>query len=479
MEQSEEGVLAFIREWGLYTDFYQLTMAQGYWRHGLHREPATFDYYFRKMPCDTGYVVFAGLADVLDAVAHFTFPAEALERLKEEGFAEGFIDYLRDFRFEGDIYAPREGEIVFDNEPVVIVKGKVLECQLIETMLLNIINYQSLIATRASRISKVTGAGRLFSDFGFRRGHGMGAIQGSRAAVIGGAASTSNVLAATKYGLKVMGTMAHSWIQVFEDELLAFRRYAEVYPDHCVLLVDTYNTLHSGVPNAIKVGKELAEKGHRLKAIRIDSGDMAYLARKARAMLDAAGMDYVKILSSNQLDEYLIRSLNLQKAPIDGFGVGTRLITSYQCPAMGGVYKLSSFGGKPRLKLSDDIAKISLPGEKWVWRFYDRSDYFYRDGIYLSDEDPATEHCVCHPTYQSMFTNISGYKMERLQQAVMKEGKILDIERDPYAISDYRKKRLMQVPQETQRFENPHVYKVGLSRALWDLRDKLIKQHSK
>ncbi len=475
----KKGILSLNRQWGFYTDFYELTMAQGYYKFGMQHKRAVFDYYFRKMPCNVGYVVFAGLADFLDAVSGFIFTDEAIERLREEGFDKDFLSYLKNFKFQGDIYAPEEGEIVFNNEPLIVVKGNVLEAQLIETLLLNFINYQSLIATRASRITQVTGPDRVFSDFGFRRGHGLGAIQGSRAAAIGGAASTSNVMAAETYGLRLMGTMAHSWIQVFDDELLAFRHYAEVYPDKCVLLVDTYNTLESGIPNAIKVGKELATQGQRLKAIRIDSGDMAYLARRARKMLDDAGMQYVKILSSNQLDEFLIRSLNLQKAPIDGFGVGTQLITSYQCPALGGVYKLSEFDGHPRLKLSDDIIKISLPGDKWVWRFYDAQNRFYRDGIFLSEEPPASFSKVIHPTYKSMWTKVSKHHYERLQHHVMKKGEILDIERDPYMISRYRQQRLKQLPEETQRFENPHVYKIGLSEELWNLRDKLIKQHKR
>ena len=477
--QEPSSILSIIDQWGLYTDFYELTMSQGYFIHGLYEKPASFDYYFRKMPCSSGYVVFAGLADLLDAISNFTFSEAALQRLKNEGFRDDFIQYLKTFKFQGDIYAPQEGEIVFSNEPIIIVKGNVLECQIIETLLLNIINFQSLIATRASRIENVTGPERLFADFGFRRAHGMGAIQASRAAIIGGATSTSNVMAAEMYDLKVMGTMAHAWIQVFDDELLAFKKYAQVYPDNCVLLVDTYNTLKSGVPNAILVARELEEKGHRLRAIRIDSGDMAYLSKQARYMLDNAGMPYVKIFSSNQLDELLIRSLNLQHAPIDGFGVGTRLVTSYDCPALGGVYKLSSFDRKPRMKLSDDIVKISLPGGKWVWRFLDKEGTFYRDGILLDDQSPESISRLFHPTYKNMNTKVAGLSYQKLQTQVMNAGVITSIERNPYRISDYRKKRLSMLSNETKRFENPHIYKVGLSKKLWNLRSDLMKVHQK
>ncbi len=462
---------------GLYTDYYELTMAQGYFKQGLHEDQAVFDYFFRRMPCGSGYVIFAGMVDFLDALQSFRYEEEDLAFLKKQGFEDDFLDFLSRFRFKGTIIAPREGEVVFNNEPLISVEGGILETQLIESLLLNLINFQSLIATRASRIESVLKAGQTFVDFGLRRAQGLAGYQAARAAVIGGAGGTSHTQAARLYGLKVIGTMAHSWIQTFDDELEAFRRYVEIYPDKATLLVDTYDTLHSGVPNAIKVAKELEQKGYRLNAIRIDSGDMAYLSVKARQMLDEAGLEYVKIISSNSLDEYLIRSLNLQDAKLDGFGVGTRLVTSYQCPALDGVYKLSVFKGLPRLKISEDVAKISLPGKKTLWRVYDENGMFYRDAILLSGENPEETETIFHPDYEFKNTRIAGLPKEPLRHTVMKEGQVIPPERNPYIISEYRRERMRKLSPEMKRFENPHVYKVGVSRKLFDLRRNLIKSH--
>ncbi|NPA43742.1 MAG: nicotinate phosphoribosyltransferase [Chlorobi bacterium] len=462
---------------GLYTDFYELTMAQGYFYHGLLDKEAVFDYFFRRMPCDSGYVIFAGLADLLEAVENFGYGDEELAFLAEQGFRPEFLDYLRDFRFHGRITAPREGEVVFNNEPIVSVKGSIVEVQVIETVLLNFLNFQSLIAMRASRIESVLLPGKTFADFGLRRAQGLAGLFASRAAVIGGASGTSNTMAARIYGLKPIGTMAHSWVQTFDDELEAFRKYVEIYPDNAVLLIDTYDTLRSGLPHAITVAKELEARGHRLKGVRIDSGDMAYLSREVRRKLDAAGLDYVKIIASNSLDEYIIRSLNLQNAQIDSYGVGTKLVTSYQCPALDGVYKLAVFDGKPRLKISEDIAKISLPGEKELWRIYDQNGYFYRDAVILADEDIDRIDRIYHPDYEFKYTDIRGLRKEKIRYPVMEGGRSLPVEKDPYAISEFRRERLAKLPPETKRFENPHVYKVGVSKKLFDLRKELIRQH--
>ncbi len=463
---------------GLYTDFYELTMAQGYFKHGLHDQPAVFDYFFRRMPCGSGYVIFAGLADLLEALKDFRYDERALSFLKKQGFQDDFLQFLAGFRFRGKILAPKEGEVVFNNEPLISVEGGILEVQLIESLLLNFINFQSLIATRAARIESVLEGGQTFVDFGLRRAQGLAGFQAARAAVIGGAAGTSHTQAAKIYGLKAIGTMAHSWIQTFDDELTAFRKYVEIYPDNATLLVDTYDTLRSGVPNAITVAKELEAKGFRLRAIRIDSGDMAYLSRRTREMLDEAGLDYVKIISSNSLDEYLIRSLNLQGARLDGFGVGTRLVTSYQCPALDGVYKLSVFNGKPRLKISEDVAKISLPGKKSLWRVYDDKGMFYRDAILLEDENPGEVKQIFHPDYEFKNTRIKDLKKEPLRRVVMDNGEAQPVESNPYVISEYRKERMKKLSPEMKRFENPHIYKVGVSRKLFDLRRNLIKSHS-
>ncbi len=464
---------------GLYTDLYELTMAQGYFFNGLHERPAVFDYFFRRMPCESGYVIFAGLADLVRALENFRYDDADLDFLSRQGFRKEFLDYLKNFRFTGELTAPREGEVVFNNEPLVTVHAPIVQAQLVESLLLNYLNFQSLIATRAARIEHVLKPGQSFVDFGLRRAQGWASYMAARAAVIGGASATSHTDAGRLYGLRVTGTMAHSWIQTFDDELEAFRRYARVYPDRAVLLVDTYDTLRSGVPNAITVAKELEASGHRLQAIRIDSGDMAYLSREARKMLDAAGLDYVKIISSNSLDEYIIRSLNQQGARLDGFGVGTRLVTSYQCPALDGVYKLSVFDGRPRLKISEDVAKISLPGPKKLYRIFDRHGLFYRDAIILDDEQIEDIERIYHPDYEFKNTVIGGLRAEPLRQTVMRDGRLcVDLETDPYRISAFRRERMKHLSPETLRFENPHIYKVGVSRKLFDLRRELIRRHS-
>ena len=463
---------------GLYTDFYELTMAQGYFLNGLHHHPVVFDYFFRRMPCQSGYVVFAGLADLVEALDGFRYGPAEIDFLHRQGFRDEFLDYLKQFRFTGDLIAPLEGEIIFNNEPIVTIRAHIVEAQLIESMLLNYLNFQSLIATRATRMENTLKDGQSFADFGLRRAQGTASIMASRAAVIGGASGTSNAQAAGLYGLKVIGTMAHSWIQTFDDELTAFRRYVEIYPEGAVLLVDTYDTLRSGVPHAIIVAHELEKQGHRLAAIRIDSGDMAYLSRKARQMLDEAGLSYVKIIASNSLDEWIIRSLNLQGARIDSFGIGTKLVTSYQCPALDGVYKLAVFDGHPRLKISEDVAKISLPGDKEVWRIYDQNGYFYRDAVVLAEENIAEVDTIYHPDYAFKNTRIAGLKAEALRRVILHEGQpAFTLETNPYHISQYRKSRLAKVPPEILRLENPHIYKVGVSRALFDLRHSLIARY--
>ncbi|RMD73605.1 MAG: nicotinate phosphoribosyltransferase, partial [Bacteroidetes bacterium] len=325
---------------GLYTDLYELTMAQGHFFAGRHETRAVFDYFFRKNPFEGGFVVFAGLADLLEALQDFRYSAEDIDYLAAQGFKPEFLDWLRHFRFRGDVWAAREGEVVFPYAPIVRVEGTIVETQLVETLLLNLLNFESLIATKAARMRLVAGD-RIIAEFGLRRAQGYGGMQATRAAIVGGANNTSNVLAGLHYGLPVTGTMAHAWIQSYEDELTAFRKFAEQYPERCILLVDTYDTLRSGIPNAITVARELEQRGYRLFGIRLDSGDLAWLSKRARQMLDEAGLTYVKILASNQIDEYVIRSLREQQAPIDGYGVGTRLVTGHSSPALDGVYKLS------------------------------------------------------------------------------------------------------------------------------------------
>ncbi len=462
------------RHIGLYTDFYELTMAQGYFFQGMAEKPAAFDYFFRKNPFDGGFVIFAGLGDLLPMLEQLQFEADDLEYLRSQGFRDEFLTFLRNFRFQGTVYAPPEGEVVFPYEPVVRVEGRMFEVQLIETLVLNFLNFQSLIATKAARIRRVAGD-RIFLDFGLRRAQGLGGMQATRAAIIGGASGTSNVLAGWQYDIPVSGTQAHSWIQSFPDELTAFRAFAQLYPDRCILLVDTYDTLKSGVPNAITVAKELEAQGHRLLGIRLDSGDLAYLSKQARKMLDAAGLHYVKIFASNQLDEYAIRSLNEQNAPIDGFGVGTRLAVGRPSAALDGVYKLCWFDGTPRLKISEDITKVSLPDRKQVWRYWNSNGYFYADGIALAAESAPTT--LFHPFFPHQHVDVAHLDKEPLLRQVMVNGKIVSPLPSVQESAAYAQQRLAHLEPEYQRFEEPYVYKVGISKALMELRDSLVFAH--
>ncbi len=459
---------------GSYTDLYQLTMGQIYFLKGRRETQAVFDYFFRKSPFGGGYTVFAGLADVLAAIERLRFDAADLEYLGAVGLNPDYIAYLKGFRFRGTIHASREGDLIFPTRPVLRVEGNIIEAQLIETLLLNLLNFQSLIATKASRCRQVAG-NRVLIDFGLRRAQGLGGYHASRAAIVGGFDSTSNVRAGRDFGVGVSGTMAHSLIQSDVDELTAFRRFAEGRPDDCVLLVDTYDTLKSGVPNAIRVAGEMAQRGQRLKGIRLDSGDLAYLAKQSRAMLDAAGLGYVKIAASNQLDEWVIKSLLEQDAPIDVFGVGTNLITGQPDAALDGVYKLALSDGQPRIKLSESIAKITLPQSKQVFRVLDEGRFFGADVVGLHDEEDIT--VMHHPfePYKSLL--IARYAKEPLLHKVMEHGRILGDQPAVKKIAEFCRGRLALLPTEYKRFQNPHIYKVGISEKLRHLRDRLILQH--
>jgi nicotinate phosphoribosyltransferase len=464
------------QSFGLYTDMYELTMGQAYLKEGMADAPACFDYFFRTNPFEGGYVVFAGLRDALEVLAELRFSRDDLEYLKSLNFSAEFIARLEKFRFQGDLYSVREGEVIFPLEPVVRVQGTLVETQLIETVLLNILNFESLIATKASRIRLAAGE-RILSDFGLRRAHGLGGVQASRAAVIGGFDSTSNVYSACRYDLKPAGTMAHSYVESHEDEITAFRRYAEAHPRNSVFLVDTYDSLRSGVPNAITVAKEMERRGHRLLGIRLDSGDLAFLSKKARQMLDEAGLSYVKIVVSNLLDEYLVRSLLEQGAPIDIFGVGTRLVTGVPDAALDGIYKLAEVGGSPRLKLSESIAKITLPGRKTIFRYVTKEEFFEADAVCLVDEGPIAR--IIHPYEPEKSLNLAPYDPDPLLFKVMEKGEILGESESIDAMALYSRHRLDRLPAEHKRFENPHVYKVGLSERLARLRDELVHRHRK
>ena len=459
---------------GLYTDYYELTMAQGYLRNGMKETPAVFDYFFRKNPFGGEYVVFAGLGDMLAMIRNFRFSTEAIGFLEAQGFEDQFLRWLEDFRFRGDVLSVREGEIVFPIEPCIRVEGNIIETQLLETLILNVINFESLIATKANRIRHAAGD-RILMDFGLRRAQGSGGIQASRAAIIGGFQKTSNTYSALQYGLEPSGTMAHSWVQSFEDEAEAFRAYSKLFPNQSILLVDTYDTINSGLPNAIRVAHELEKQGQKLKGIRIDSGDLSYLSKKARKMLDMAGLGDVQIFASNQLDEFIITSLMKQSAPIDGFGVGTALITGKGSGgALDGVYKLSMIHDKPTLKVSENRSKSTLPGKKELFRCIDEDGNFRADVICLEDE--KSFRTMVHPFESEKRTKIGNYHREELLMKVMEKGSVTDERRTPYEISEFARQRLAQLPDEHKRFTFPQEYKVGISPGLLKSRNWLSRK---
>lgn len=461
---------------GLFTDHYELTMAQAFFLSGKKDMTASFDYFFRNPPFKGSYVVYAGLQDLLNLLESYEFGKEDCDFLHKTGFHSDFIEYLKGFRFRGNILAPLEGEIVFPVEPVMRVEGNIIETQLIETLLLNTINFESLIATKASRVRFSAGEKRIV-DFGLRRAQGLGGIQASRAAVIGGVNSTSNLFAASLYDIESTGTLAHSWIQSFDDELEAFRAFSMAFPKKCILLVDTYDTLKKGIPNAITVAKEMENRGEKMHGIRLDSGDLAYLSKRARKMLDHAGLEYVKIIASNQLDEYVIRSLREQNAPIDVFGVGTSLVTGRPDAALDGVYKLVESNEKPRLKISEDFEKMILPGRKKIIRLLDEEDKFYADAVALADETEFDR--IYHPFRPEKSTEINKYKKELLLNHVIRGGNSVSENRSVKTIAEYSKTRMKQLPDEHKRFEFPHIYKVGITQKLMDLRSQLVNDIKK
>lgn len=460
-----------------YTDKYQLTMAQVYFLKGHGTQNAVFDYFFRKLPFQGGYAVFAGLEDLLETLENLAFSTADIAYLQTQGFHPDFLEYLQNFRFNGTIYAFEEGDIIFPRCPIVRVEANIIEAQLIETLLLNLLNFQSLIATKAHRIHQVAG-GRKLMEFGLRRAQGPGGYYASRASIIGGFDSTSNVSAGRDYNIPISGTMAHSFIQSYDSELAAFQDFANSWPDQCILLVDTYNTLESGIPNAIQIAKEMEAQGKRLKGVRLDSGDLAFLSRKARQMLDNEGLNYVTITVSNQLDEYVIKSLLEQKSPIDAFGVGTNLVTGSPDSALDGVYKLAYANNKPRIKVSENPAKITLPGQKQTYRILDNDGNFAgADVIALADEELVDKmHHLFDTSKSFTFQNA---RKEPLLKKVMEHGKRLFAAKPLKKIAEYSKQRLDSLPVEYKRLTNPHLYKVGLSDGLKLQREQLMKEHER
>jgi nicotinate phosphoribosyltransferase len=460
-----------------YTDKYQLTMSQVYFLKGHEKTRTVFDYFFRKLPFNAGYAIFAGLEDLISTLEILRFDKHDLKYLKELGYHPDFIRYLEKFRFTGNIHSSQEGDLIFPVRPVLQIEANIIEAQIIETLLLNILNFQTLIATKASRMRQAAES-RTLIDFGLRRAQGPGGYCASRAAFIGGFDSTSNVVAGRDFGIPVSGTMAHSFIESYDDELTAFSQFAEVQPNDCVLVVDTYDTLKSGLPNAIIVAKKMEEKGQRLSGIRLDSGDLAYLAKESRKRLNSAGLEYVSIAVSNQLDEYIIKSLLEQQAPVDAFGVGTSLVTGHPDAALDGVYKLSLADRKPRIKLSENVSKITLPHLKQVYRIIDNESKFVgADAITLADEDDV--QIMHHPMYPLKSLSLSKYIKEPLLKKVMINGERVDVAERLLEISKYSRSRMAKLPEEYKRFDNPHIYKVGISEKLRSERDRLIDNFKK
>ena len=471
-----------MRNLTLLTDLYQLTMGQGYFTEGKHTERAVFDVFFRPNKLIT-YSVAAGMEQAAEYLENLHFDGEDIDYLRSLGiFTEDYLSCLRDLRFTGDVTAVREGEIVFPYEPILSVSAPMLEAQLVETALLTFINHQTLIASKAAKICAAAGGGVM--EFGLRRAQGADAgIYGARAAMIGGCVGTSNVYAGKLFDVPVSGTMAHSWVMNFPSELEAFRAYAKSFPDNCLLLVDTYDTLRSGVPNAVTVFRELRAAGHEPKGIRLDSGDLAYLSKAARAMLDEAGFENAVICASGDLDETLIRSLKAQGARIDTWGVGTKLITSADMPALGGVYKLAAVyeGGRevPKIKLSDTTEKITNPGVKEVYRLYDRAtgkaiaDLITRAGEKIDETRPLT---IFHPVDTWKRMTLTDFTVRRLREPLFAAGKRVAPRYSLAEIAAYRAREQGNFWEEYLRQDMPHIYKVDLSDELYRLKKQLVEQ---
>lgn len=469
----------------LLTDFYELTMGNGYFVNGMQDKIVYFDMFFREIPDDGGFVIMAGLEQLIDYMNNLKFTEEDIDYLRSKGiFDEGFLDYLRNFKFECDVWAVPEGRPVFPHEPLVTVRGPVIQAQFLETMLLLTINHQCLIATKANRIVRAA-KGRAVMEFGSRRAQGPDAANyGARAAYIGGVAGSANTSTDRDYGVPALGTMAHSWVQLFDSEEDAFRAYARTYPKSCMLLIDTYDVLGSGLPNAIKIFKEeILPLGYRPAGVRIDSGDIAYLSKKVREILDAEGFEDCGICASGGLDEILIQDLFLQGAKLDSFGVGERLITCKSDPVFGGVYKMVAVEEDgllaPRIKISENVGKITNPGYKMPWRLFDNdTNKAIADLVMLADEtiDESKPIEIFDPNAVWKRKNVKNFHAEKLQVPIFEKGKLVYESPSVKEIRDYCTQELDTLWDEVKRFENPHHYYVDYSSSLWSLRERMLME---
>lgn len=474
------------RNLSMLADFYEFTMGNGFIENKVENNIAYFDMFFRSIPEDGGFAIMAGVEQVIDYLNNLEFTDEDIQYFKSRAiFSDDFLDYLKNFKFECDVWAIPEGTPIFPQEPILIVRGPVIQAQLIETMILLTINHQSLIATKANRIVRAAN-GRPVTEFGSRRAHSYdSATLGARAAYIGGCIGSANTIADRDFAIPALGTMAHSWVQMFPSELDAFRAYARTYPDNCYLLVDTYNTLRDGIPNAIRVfNEEIIPRGFRPKGIRIDSGDLAYLSKEARKMLDDAGFDDCTIMASSGLDEYLIEDLQSQGACIDSYGVGERLITARDEPVFGGVYKLTAIEEDglviPKIKISANVGKITTPGFKQVYRLYDKdSNKAIADLVTEHDEiiDDEKAYEIFHPLFTWKRKIVKNFYAKKLLVPIFKKGKQVYDTPDIDDIRDYCKKEIDTLWDEVKRFEKPHEYIVDLSQTIWDVKDQLLKEN--
>ena len=471
----------------LLADFYEITMANGYLEHGVADQIAYYDVFFRKIPDEGGFAIMAGLEQVIEYLKNLHFTKEDISYLRgKQCFSEGFLEYLEQFQFCCDVWAIPEGMPVFPGEPLMTVRGPALQAQFIETMVLLTISHQCLIATKANRIVRAAD-GRAVMEFGSRRAQGAdGAIMGARAAYIGGCVGTACTIVDRDMHIPALGTMAHSWVQMFPSEEEAFRNYAITYPDNCTLLVDTYNVLQSGLPNAIKVfQEEIVPRGFRPKGVRIDSGDIAYLSKKVRVMLDEAGFEDCGIVASNSLDEYIIRDILGQGGQVDSFGVGERLVTAKSDPVFGGVYKLAAVekDGEmiPKIKVSENVEKITNPGFKTPWRLYERATgKAIADVITLHDEviDDSKPYEIFHPEYTWKRKTIKNFVAKPLQVPIFVQGNCVYESPDLQEIQQFCKEQIGTLWDEVLRFEHPHKYYVDLSKKLWDMKHALLEKYS-
>ncbi|MFR0822279.1 MAG: nicotinate phosphoribosyltransferase [Clostridia bacterium] len=468
----------------LVSDFYEFTMSNAYLQKKMENKMAYFDVFFRRIPDGGGYAIAAGLESIIDYVQHLKFTKEDIAYLKKQNkFSDNFLTYLENFHFTGDIWAIPEGTVVFPNEPIITVRAPMIEAQLLETMLLLTINHQSLIATKTSRIVKAA-KGRPVMEFGARRAHGVNAaVLGARSSIIGGAVGTSCTYCAKEFAVPASGTMAHSFIQSFDSEYEAFKAYAQIYPHDCTLLIDTYDTLKSGLPNAIRTFNEVLQPmGIRPKAVRLDSGDLAYLSKKIRAILDENGYPDCKICATNSLDEYLITSLLEQDAKIDSFGVGENLITAKSEPVFGGVYKLAAIEEDgvitPKIKISETLAKITNPGFKRTYRFYDKDSHkALADVITLFEEEiPTDGYLIFDEQDPWKKKHLTNYEVKPLQEKIFENGKLIYQVPTLPEIAQYAKEQLDSLWEEVKRLENPHIYYVDLSEKLWHLKKDMLSQ---